>query len=105
MNAMAGISAGNLQAFAERFDFSRYRTVCDVGGATALLATIVARRHPHLHCISADLPPVQPIAERRISRECLGDRVSARSLDFFAEPMPKADVIQKIHDGHLLFPV
>lgn len=33
MNAMSGISKGNFQALAERFDFSRYRTLCDVGGA------------------------------------------------------------------------
>ena len=34
MDAMAGISAGNFQAFAEKFDFSRYHTLCDIGGAT-----------------------------------------------------------------------
>ena len=55
MDAMSGISAGNFQAFAEKFDFSRYRTVCDVGGATGQLSMLVARRHPHLHCTSVDL--------------------------------------------------
>ena len=38
MNAMAGISAGNFHALAEKFDFSRYETLCDVGGATGQLS-------------------------------------------------------------------
>ena len=38
MDAMAGISRGNFQALAEKFDFSKYKTVCDVGGATGQLS-------------------------------------------------------------------
>lgn len=104
MDAMSGISAGNFQALAEKFDFSRYRTVCDVGGATGQLSMIVARRHPHLHCTSADLPPATQIAQRKIAAAGLGDRVSAVPLDFFADPMPKADVITMgliLHDWNL----
>ncbi|HSW11657.1 MAG TPA: methyltransferase [Solimonas sp.] len=104
MNAMSGISAGNFQAFAEKFDFSRYQTLCDVGGATGLLSMIVARKHPHLRCISADLPVATQIAERRIKEEGLADRITAKPLDFFAEPLPKADVITMgliLHDWNL----
>jgi Dimerisation domain/O-methyltransferase domain len=42
MEAMQGISLGNFHALAEKFDFSKYRTVCDVGGATGQLCTIPA---------------------------------------------------------------
>jgi hypothetical protein len=104
MEAMAGISAGNFQAFAEKFDFSRYQTLCDVGGATGQLSMLAARRHPHLRCISADLPAATTIAERKIAAAGLADRVSARPLDFFAEPLPKADVITMgmiLHDWNL----
>ena len=104
MDAMAGISAGNFQTLAEKFDFSRYATLCDIGGATGQLSTIVARRHPHLRCISADLPAVTEIATRKIAEAGLSDRVSARSLDCFAEPLPKADVITMgmiLHDWNL----
>jgi hypothetical protein len=62
MSAMRGISSPNFRALAEKFDFSRFRTLCDVGGATGLLCTLVARRHPHLECVSFDLPAVEPIA-------------------------------------------
>jgi 2-polyprenyl-3-methyl-5-hydroxy-6-metoxy-1,4-benzoquinol methylase len=104
MDAMSGISAGNFQAFAEKFDFSRYQTVCDVGGATGQLSMLVARRHPHLRCTSLDLPAATAVAERKIAAAGLADRVSARSLDFFAEPLPEADVITMgmiLHDWNL----
>jgi O-methyltransferase domain/Dimerisation domain len=104
MNAMSGISAGNFRALAEKFDFSRYRTLCDVGGATGQLSVFVAERHPHMQCISADLSEVTRIAERRIAAAGLADRVSARPLDFFSEPLPKADVVTMgmiLHDWNL----
>lgn len=104
MDAMSGISAGNFQALAEKFDFSPYRTVCDVGGATGQLSMIVARRHPHLRFISADLPAATAIAERKIAAAGLAERVTAMALDFFTEPLPKADVITMgliLHDWNL----
>jgi SAM-dependent methyltransferase len=104
MDAMSGISAGNFRAFAEKFDFSRYRTMCDVGGATGQLSMVVARRHPHLACISGDLPEVTRVAERKIAAAGLADRVFARPIDFFAEPLPRADVITMgmiLHDWNL----
>lgn len=104
MRAMQGISAGNFHALAETVDFSRYETVCDVGGATGQLCTILAARHPHLRCTSYDLPPVAPIAEKAIAAAGLSDRVSVASGDFFAEPLPRADVITMgliLHDWNL----
>jgi O-methyltransferase domain/Dimerisation domain len=104
MGAMAGISAGNFHALAEAFDFSRYETVCDVGGATGQLCMILAARHPHLRCTSYDLPPVAPIAERTIAAAGLSDRVSVAAGDFFAAPLPQADVITMgmiLHDWNL----
>src|SRR5712675_1479546 len=48
MGAMTGLSRINFEAFAEKFDFKPYETLCDIGGATGLLSIEVARRHPHL---------------------------------------------------------
>ncbi len=104
MGAMAGISRGNFEALAQKFDFSRYRTVCDVGGATGVLSMVLARHHPHLACTTYDLPVVAPIAERAIAAAGLSDRVSVASGDFFADEFPKADVITMgliLHDWNL----
>ena len=104
MDAMSGISAANFQAFVEKFDFSRYHIVCDIGGAAGQLSMLVARRHTHVQCTSVDLPAATQIAERKIASAGLADRVSAQSLDFFAHPLPKADVITMgmiLHDWNM----
>jgi len=104
MNAMSGVSAGNFRAFAEKFDFSKYKTLCDVGGATGQLSCMVAAANPHIRCTSFDLPKVVPIATRKIEEAGLTDRVTAVGGDFFADPLPKADVITMgmiLHDWNL----
>ena len=104
MNGMQGASLANFEAFAGKFDFSPYRTLCDVGGANALLSRIVAARHPHLRCISFDLPEVSAIAERKNAAAGLAGRIETRSGDFFLDPLPKADVVTMgmiLHDWNL----
>jgi hypothetical protein len=104
MNAMAGISLGPFNALAEKFDFSKYKTLCDVGGATGQLSIIVANRHPNMRCTSFDLPVVEPIAKRTIEAAGLSERVMAVGGDFFVDQLPKADVITMgliLHDWDL----
>jgi hypothetical protein len=104
MGAMTGLSRINFEAFATKFDFTNFKTLCDVGGATGLLCMEVAKRHPHLHCTSFDLPPVEPIAQRHIAAGGLSDRVKTASGDFFKDPLPKADIITMgmiLHDWNL----
>lgn len=104
MGAMAGLSRINFEAFADKFDFSKFQTLCDVGGATGLLSIECAKKHSHLKCISFDLPPVEPIASKRIATAGLEDRISTASGDFFKDPLPKADIITMgmiLHDWNL----
>jgi hypothetical protein len=104
MGAMTGLSRINFEAFADKFDFSKFQTLCDVGGATGLLSIEVAKKHPHLKCISFDLPPVEPIAKKHIAAAGLANRVNTASGDFFKDPLPKADIITMgmiLHDWNL----
>jgi hypothetical protein len=104
VHAMSGISLANFETFAEKFDFARYKTMCDIGGAAGQLSIAVARRHPHMVCTTCDLPAVVPIARKTIEAQGLGGRIIACSLDFFREPFPKADVITMgmiLHDWNL----
>ncbi|MGC3961219.1 MAG: methyltransferase [Verrucomicrobiota bacterium] len=104
MGAMTGISRVNFEAFAAKFDFSKYKTLCDVGGATGLLAIEAAKKHPHLKATSFDLPPVEPIAKKHIAAAGLSARVSTATGDFFKDSLPKADVITMgmiLHDWNL----
>jgi predicted O-methyltransferase YrrM len=104
MKAMQGISLGPFSALAKTFDFSKYETVCDVGGATGQLCAILAGRHPHLRCTTFDLPVVAPIAEMHIAAAGVSDRVSVAGGDFLVDPLPRADVITMsliLHDWNL----
>src|ERR1041385_8089781 len=104
LGAMTGLSRINFEAFAEKFDFSKFKTLCDVGGATGLLSIEVAKKHPRLKCISSDLPPVEPVAKKSIAAAGLSNRISTASGDFFKNPLPKADIITMgmiLHDWNL----
>jgi precorrin-6B methylase 2 len=93
VNAMSGIQAGNFMTFAREFDFSGYNTLCDIGGAGAMLSVQVVSHNPHMKCISFDLPPVSPIALENISKMGLASKIRIVSGDFFNDAFPKADVI------------
>jgi hypothetical protein len=57
-----------------------------------------------MRCTSFDLPVVEPIATRTIEAAGLDGRVTAVGGDFFADPLPKADVITMgliLHDWDL----
>jgi hypothetical protein len=104
MGAMTGLSRINFETFADKFDFSKFQTLCDVGGATGLLSIEVAKKHSHLKCTSFDLPAVEPIAKNHIAAAGLENRIGTASGDFFKDPLPKADVITMgmiLHDWNL----
>jgi predicted O-methyltransferase YrrM len=102
--AMAAVQQGNFAVLAETFDFSKHRSMCDVGGASGALAMAVARRHPRVTCISFDLPQVTAVARRAIAAQGLSERVILKEGSFFDDPLPKADVITMgniLHDWGL----
>ena len=104
LGAMRGISMGNFKTFAQKFDFSNYTTLCDIGGATGLLASLVAKQHAHMHCTTFDLPAVEPIAKMWIEKEGLTGRVQVVSGDFFQDAFPRVDIITMgmiLHDWNL----
>ncbi len=104
LDGMSGLSRINFEALADKFDFSRYRTLCDVGGAAGLLCIEVARKHPKIECLSFDLPPVEPVAKKHIIAAGLAHRIRTATGDFFQDDLPKADVITMgmiLHDWNL----
>ncbi len=104
LEAMSGIQFGNFMQLAEKFDFSEFEIVSDVGGALALLSRVVGARHDHLSFNTFDLPPVAPLARKRIDEAGMADRITVISGDFFADELPKADVITMgniLHDWNL----
>jgi hypothetical protein len=104
LRAMSGIQAGNFMALAEKFDWGRYKTLTDVGGALALLSRIVGARHKHLAFSTFDLPVVAPHAQKHVDEAGMGDRIKVVSGDFFKDDLPKADVVTMgniLHDWNV----
>lgn len=104
LDAMTGFQAGNFHALAESFDFGRYTSVTDAGGALALLSRIVGARHPHLRFKSFDLPAVAPHAQKHVDAAGMADRIEVVSGDFLVDDLPAADVITMgniLHDWDL----
>lgn len=93
INAMSGIQMGNFMAFAQKFNFTNYKTLIDVGGSAGLLSLMVARHNAHMHCTSFDLPPVEPVANATIQQFGLSDQVKTASGNFFTMPIPNADIV------------
>ncbi len=92
-DAMTGIQIGSFKAFAATYHFANHRVMLDVGGSGAALSTVVVQAHPHLRAISYDLPQVAALATENVQRYGVADRVQVESGDFFAGPLPKADLI------------
>ena len=99
LSAMTGLSAGIARAIADKFPWSRAKSFVDVGAAQGGLAVILAQRHAHLHGVGADLPVVGPVFQEYIASHGLSERIRFAPLDFFNEPLPKADVVIM---GHIL---
>lgn len=93
LHAMGGVQMGNFMTLANAFDFSNYKTLCDIGGSGGNLSMHIAKNNPHMTCTSFDLPPVTPVANENINHFGLSDRVTAISGDFFVDDFPKSDVI------------
>lgn len=104
LESMSGAQAANFEHLADKFDFSNYKTVSDIGGALAMLSRIVGRRHQHLTFTSFDLPPVAPLAQKHVETAGMSDRITVASGDFFADELPGADVITMgniLHDWNM----
>lgn len=103
LNAMNGIQIGNFMTLANKFDFSKYETLCDVGGGSGLLACQIAQNHENIVCTTYDLKPVEFVANETIKNYNVSN-VKAVSGDFFKDVLPKAEIITMcniLHDWNL----
>jgi hypothetical protein len=99
LHFMTGLSQGAARVMAEKLPWEEYRTFADVGTAEGGFPVQIAIAHPHLKGIGFDLPPVEPHFKAYVSGQGLSHRLSFQGGDFFADPLPSADVIVM---GHVL---
>lgn len=75
-------------ALATAYDFSPFRTVCDVGGGTGVFLKRILEAYPHLRGVLLDMPGVT--VNHLLSD--LGERVEVIAGSFF-EHVPPADLL------------
>src|SRR5215472_14041891 len=99
LHAMTGLSMGAAAAIAEKFPWDRYHTVIDVGAAEGCVPIQLGLRYPHLTGGGFDLPAVGPAFDDLVASHDLAGRMRFYAGDFFADPLPPADVLIM---GHIL---
>ncbi len=97
--AMSAISGAAGQAIAAKFPWADHGSMVDIGCAEGAVPVQVALAHEHVTGGGFDLPQVEPIFNAYVERAELGDRLSFTAGDFFADPLPQADVLVM---GHIL---
>jgi len=102
--AMTASSIGPAMAIAATFPWDRYQSVIDIGCAEGCVPVQVARAHPHLGGGGFDLPSIQPLFDEYVGAAGLSDRLAFHPGDFFADELPRADVLvmgRILHDWDL----
>jgi acetylserotonin N-methyltransferase len=89
---MHGLGQISSPAVVAAFDLGRFRRLADLGGATGHLAVAACRRYPDLRAVVLDLPGVLPLARELVAASGVGDRIELGAGDFFADPLPEADL-------------
>ena len=97
--AMSGLSAAAGRAIAAKFPWRDYGSVIDIGCSEGAVPVAIALAHEHLTGGGFDLPPVKPLFDAYAARCGVADRLSFTPGDFFADPLPHADVLIM---GHIL---
>ena len=99
LHAMTGLSMGAALAIADKFPWDRYRTVVDIGTAEGCVPVQLALRHTQLTGGGFDLPAAGAIFDDYVASFGLSDRLRFYPGNFFADPLPAADVFVM---GHIL---
>lgn len=100
---MADVSRLSSLEVAEKFDFSPYRRLLDVGGGPATHSITFARKNPELRCVVLDLPGPIGIAREEIAKASLEERIEARAGDFLADELGEGfDVVYISNIIHML---
>jgi acetylserotonin O-methyltransferase len=89
---MNGFGMLSSPAVIAAFDLGKFRRLVDLGGATGHLPIAACERYPELRAAVFDLPTVIPVAREYIAKSTASSRIDAIPGDFFADPLPPADL-------------
>jgi hypothetical protein len=97
---MVGLHNQEPPAVADAYDFSAFKTIVDVGGATGNMLAAVLSRHAGPRGILFDRPHVVNDAPALLTARGVSDRVTIAPGDFFQSVPPGADAYILSHIIH-----
>jgi hypothetical protein len=97
---MAGLNGGQQAAVAAAYDFSKLKTIVDVGGATGNLLAAVLGRAPAARGVLYDLPHVVRDAPAFLQSRGLRERVTIEAGSFFERVPAGGDAYLLSHVIH-----
>ena len=92
---------GFARAILETYDFSNFKSICDIGGGQGVFLIQLLTVYPHIMGYVADLPGAVVSAEKTIAKAKIGDRCKAIPYDFHEETPPACDayfLVNILHD-------
>jgi precorrin-6B methylase 2 len=78
---------------AAKFPWCDYKTMADIGTGQGCLPVEIAAAHADIAATGFDLAALRPMFENYVNEYGLAERVRFLPGDFFADPMPGADVL------------
>lgn len=85
----------------DAYDFSKHRSVLDIGGGSGTFLTALAGAHADLSLTLLDLPAVITHSETALNRQELSDRITRVGGDFFQDQLPSGhDLITLVRIAH-----
>ena len=99
------LTAGQARALAESYDFSRHRSVLDLGGGTGLFLIAVLSQHSNLKGTLFELPGAADFARKRLAGSSIAARIRVDEGDFFNGSIPDGhDAVIVANVVHLFSP-
>jgi 2-polyprenyl-3-methyl-5-hydroxy-6-metoxy-1,4-benzoquinol methylase len=71
------------------FDFSKYNSILDVGGATGIYSTAVIAKYPHIKATVFEKPPADKIAQYAVAKRNLTGKIEVIKGNMFEDELPK----------------
>jgi len=90
---MTGGSRSVAEALAAKFPWGQYRTFADIGTSQGCVPVQIASAHTHLTGCGFDLPVLAAMFKDYVDCSRCSDRLRFVPGDFFADPLPTADVL------------
>ena len=99
-DAMVGMHGAVASAVIAAYDFSRFRSVIDVGGGKGALLASILKAHPQMRAVLFDLPEVEKAARDYMIASGVETRCTFYGGDFFEHIPPGHDAYLLAHVLH-----